>query len=56
MDVDADFDFAVSEVEEWRLGRVVIGRSWVRKLRLEEIGEGLGEGWLVVLAGSFWSC
>jgi hypothetical protein len=52
MDVDVDFDFAVLEVEEWRLGRVVIGRSRVRELGLEELGEGLGEGWLVVVVGS----
>lgn len=44
-----DFDLAVLEVEEWRLGRVVIGRSRVRKLGLEEVGESLGEGWLVVV-------
>jgi hypothetical protein len=52
MDVDVDFDFAVLEVEEWGLDIVVGSRSWVRKLRLEEIGEGLGEGWLVVVVGS----
>jgi hypothetical protein len=52
VDVDVDFDFAVSEVEEWGLGIVVGSRSWVRKLRFEKVGEGLGEGWLIVVMGS----
>ena len=55
--MDVDLDLAVLEVEEWRLGRVVVGRSRVGKLGLEEVGEGLGEGWLVVVVvGSVWRC
>jgi hypothetical protein len=49
MDVEVDFDLAVLEVEERRPGRVVIGRSRGGEMGLEEIGEGLREGWLVVV-------
>jgi hypothetical protein len=49
MDVEVDLDLAVLEVEEVSLSLVVIGRSRGGEMGLEEIGEGLREGWLVVV-------
>jgi hypothetical protein len=63
VDVEVDFDPAVVlEVEDvsLRVVVVVVGRSRGGELGLEEIGEGLGEGWLVVVVivvvGSFGRC
>lgn len=47
--MEVDFDLAVLEVEEVSLSLVVIGRSRVGEMGLEEYGEGLREGWLVVV-------
>jgi len=64
--VEVDFDLAVFEVEDVGLRLVVvvivivIGRRRGGELGMEEIGEGLGEGWLVVVVivvvGSFGRC
>jgi hypothetical protein len=51
VDVEVDFDSAVFEVEEWRVGIGVVGRSGGGDLGLKEGCEGLGEGWLIVVVG-----
>jgi hypothetical protein len=63
VDVEVDFDPAVVlEVEDvsLRVVVVVVGRSRGGEFGLEEIGEGLGDGWLVVVVivvvGSFGRC